>query len=487
MAKRRSTRMNGKAAASSKSATNASPSRTSPRAKPQGKSTPQVFETLHKEMEIVGYGKKNGQYKRKLPRKQKTARYQKRKLLEKEDEDDLAILADDNEKHDETNNRRRLRGSRAAYQDHVVEGSAIFPQQENKRSKKQTKRCGKHAEDMTQQPVENEKDQPELDVTNDAGESTIDEDDMKSASKKVGKKVAFRIEDGTEGDRASDVDEEAVIEDHEPDDEEGRLSDNDEDEGEEQKVENKSMETPSKGSNRRSNRKGINNSRIAKSRRMYKMRNFQSYKLAQQHGDAIGAHARGKRKEAIARLTQVARDAPSAPQVYSSLGMVYEDWLQETRRQQQEQDSSQSTLTAEPPQRAALTPDTDTGEKAVDDKLEELDPILAKQLKLAEKAYGSYHVAAILCKKDFTLWLKAADSASEIADLHVKAISKTQFSEQLRQHYRSERKRYVACFVGIVFIVDLRFTLQKNLTHSPVPCTKDGCPRQKGIIPWLTI
>jgi hypothetical protein len=34
------------------------------------------------------------------------------------------------------------------------------------------------------------------------------------------------------------------------------------------------------------------------------------------------------------------------------------------------------------------------------------------------EAYGAYHVAAILCKKDYTLWVRAADSAAEIADLH---------------------------------------------------------------------
>jgi hypothetical protein len=47
----------------------------------------------------------------------------------------------------------------------------------------------------------------------------------------------------------------------------------------------------------------------------------------------------------------------------------------------------------------------------------ELMPII----KLGEKAYGSYHVAAVLCKKDFTLWVRAGDVAWDIADLYYKA------------------------------------------------------------------
>ena len=62
------------------------------------KSTPLLYDSLdslHKEMELVGYGKKNGQNRRKLSRKQATVRTKKRKLLEKEDAEQLAILADE--------------------------------------------------------------------------------------------------------------------------------------------------------------------------------------------------------------------------------------------------------------------------------------------------------------------------------------------------------------------------------------------------------
>jgi hypothetical protein len=60
-------------------------------------------------------------------------------------------------------------------------------------------------------------------------------------------------------------------------------------------------------------------------------------------------------------------------------------------------------------------------DQALDESLP--DPMLAEQLDLAKKAYGSYHVAAILCKKDFTLWIRAADSATNIAEIHSSAMT----------------------------------------------------------------
>lgn len=39
-------------------------------------------------------------------------------------------------------------------------------------------------------------------------------------------------------------------------------------------------------------------------------------------------------------------------------------------------------------------------------------------IDLAEKTFGSYHVAALLCEFDYTLWLRAGDAAMKLADLH---------------------------------------------------------------------
>ncbi len=44
-----------------------------------------------------------------------------------------------------------------------------------------------------------------------------------------------------------------------------------------------------------------------KKRRMYRLKNFQSQRLAQRHGEALGAHARGQPKVAIEMLKQLAK------------------------------------------------------------------------------------------------------------------------------------------------------------------------------------
>jgi hypothetical protein len=77
-----------------------------------------------------------------------------------------------------------------------------------------------------------------------------------------------------------------------------------------------------------------------------RMRNFRSAKMAEQHGDALGAHARGKPALAIRKLQAVAKRAPSAPHIYSSLGMVCQDMMMQVvnhhRNQQQQQQARAS-------------------------------------------------------------------------------------------------------------------------------------------------
>jgi hypothetical protein len=69
----------------------------------------------------------------------------------------------------------------------------------------------------------------------------------------------------------------------------------------------------------------------------------------------------------------------------------------------------------------------------------ELMPII----KLGEKAYGSYHVAAVLCKKDFTLWVRAGDAAWDIADLYYKASRDPTIPNSTNKTYRSEELKWL--------------------------------------------
>ena len=151
---------------------------------------------------------------------------------------------------------------------------------------------------------------------------------------------------------------------------------------------------------------------------MYRMRNFKSARMAERHGDALGAHARGQSLAAVKKLEQVAADAPTAPQVYSSLGMVYESLLSDSRKKRM------------------LTSRQKTGEDVEQDSND-------KQLELAKKAYGSYHVAAVLCKKDFTLWVRAGDTAKEIADLYTEKMASADLQNDAREELREEKKRWL--------------------------------------------
>jgi len=220
--------------------------------------------SLHQEMEVTGYAKgKLGHRQRRVPRDVSKVRTQKRKLLEKLDDNERAILGEEDESENEVDDgkpkKKRLRGSRAAAEDSVIRGSLIF----------QTATGGEDDE------VEREEEEDDEDTDIEISEEVLD----KATTEKI-----------------------------------------DEEEGEAQS--SKQSKKPSKyRKSAKSSKSGGPSGK--KRRKMYRLRNFQSFKMAQKHGDALAAHARGQPGLAIEQLKEVAKGAPSAPQVYSSLGMVY--------------------------------------------------------------------------------------------------------------------------------------------------------------------
>ena len=146
-------------------------------------------------------------------------------------------------------------------------------------------------------------------------------------------------------------------------------------------------ETKSKRTKRRPTRK---------KHTIYRLRDFSSHRLSLRHGEALGAHVRGDSETAVQKLREVARAAPGAPQVYSSLGMVYESMLEELEKKMQE------------------------------DGDEDGDDVVAsrrkRRLELAHKTYASLHVAAVLCKRDFTLWERSGDTAMRIVEMYNKMM-----------------------------------------------------------------
>ena len=112
--------------------------------------------------------------------------------------------------------------------------------------------------------------------------------------------------------------------------------------------------------------------------------------MAQKHGEALGAHARGLNVSAVDKLKDVAVAAPVAPQVYSSLGLVYESMLREEIGRSNRQARNEE-----------LGPSKASQEKIDADRAANMK----ERIKLAKKTFGSYHVAALLCKMDYSLWV----------------------------------------------------------------------------------
>jgi hypothetical protein len=156
---------------------------------------------------------------------------------------------------------------------------------------------------------------------------------------------------------------------------------------------------PTKSHNDRANTKlsksGLIKRKTTKKRVMHRLREFASQRLAEKHGEAIGAHIRGMSETAVQKLRDVAKAALGAPQVYSSLGMVYESMLTET-----EGEDSSSTH----------------GEHGETEGSSRLD-LLQRRMELAHKAYASYHVASLLTKGDFLLWERSGDAAMTVVSI----------------------------------------------------------------------
>jgi hypothetical protein len=357
----------------------------------------QEFDTLRREMEIAVYAtNETGQLRRKMPRNQSAARTQKRKLLEQQDAAELA-----EHQAAPAASRKRLRGSRAATEDHVIQGSLIFGSQT-----------------LDEEPDDKEEPEELADV-----EAEIDNDVE---------------EEGYEEEEEADED---PGEDQEEDDDDDDVDDDDNDDDDEEEVADeesarKSAPVVDKAKDEATTSTVTRKPR-KKKHKLHRMKNFTSQKMARRHGDALGAHARGMPKVAIQKLKEIAKQVPSASQVYSSLGMVYEDMLRESHKRQSTTPGETGALKE---QDDALVDDNDapSDEDYVPDKL------LAEQLDLGRKAYGSYHVAAILCKKDYTLWVRAADSAAAIADLHSSVMVLPGIVESVRHFHKFEKERWLS-------------------------------------------
>lgn len=303
------------------------------------------FDALHAELEVANYGVgKNGRARRKISRLESKVRTIKRKSLEIEDAKVAAVRS---------SQTKRMRGSKAALEDEVINGSLIFETSATKSNK-----------------------ESEEDYESEYIPSESDEDDENS-------------DDDQDNGRYNLYAEELNIDIEDDDDQDDDNADETIEEQEQHSLSEVSQNA--KSSKQKTIVDKFSGNKIAKT--MYKLKNFKSYKLAQRHGEALGAHARGLNALAVDKLKEVAAAAPVAPQIYSSLGLVYESMLREEMQKAKGKENLVTGIECTNDKNQSIASNVDTLES------------VCERIKLAKKTFGSYHVAALLCKMDFSLWV----------------------------------------------------------------------------------
>jgi hypothetical protein len=377
---------------------------------------------LHAEMEIADYGinEHTGRSKRKVSRKKQKERTIKRKSLEKEDMKDSAV-------HRDKTTNKRLRGSKAALEDEVIKGSLIFGENDFHTDDDESDAAGSKIRALTRN-IDKDEDYEGSEDDEEEGRYELYHDELKELH----------------------PDEYSSEEDDDNDD----IDDIDEDEADAQQNQTKNKRRTATNYSLPSDPTQIERIEAAKkqfpqkkiARTMYRLRNFKSHRMAEKHGDALGRHARGLNRSAVAKLKEVASAAPIAPQIYSSLGLVYESMLSD------ELNKVDATLNDARMSEQAQT----NGNEVVGSNLFNDEMDINACIELAKKTFGSYHVAALLCKMDYTLWLRAGDAAMKVAELHGRCLflrptldekdtGDEEFStmEEYLQHHRVEKHKWL--------------------------------------------
>ena len=242
------------------------------------------FDALHQEMELAEYATGvSGHKVKRVPKKQAPERTAKRKALQQADRMEMAIEADDDyeEEAADGKRRKRLRGSKAIFDDDVLNSMPLANTAKrtgaiNENNNKKVNEGGVDGEDKGLAEVEEENNRHELlqDVAAlgiDLGPDEVDKIDFEG------------------GDAEDDGSEYNESEDDIQDEKRAKAS------VARIKVSKTGLIKPNK-------------------RVMHRMKDFTSQRMAQMHGEAIGAHTRGMSETAVQKLREVAKLAPGAPQ-----------------------------------------------------------------------------------------------------------------------------------------------------------------------------
>ena len=373
----------------------------------------EVFDALHAEMDYAEYARgPSGQRVKRVPRNQAPARTTKRKALLEADMLEMAIEVDDDNDDDDDDpttsdgktkgGRKRLRGARVAFDSTVLKSMPALP---NNGYRKEGANGGRKG-------VESKED-------GDNGGADIELDDRYELLQGV---AALGIDLGLDDDEklgngfdGEGVEDDLSIEDDDfipssEDDESG--NENDENDVTEEKTrldDRVDISVSIKSTNDVTTKKKIKNKKIKPKRVMHRLKDFTSRRLADKHGEAIGAHIMGMSETAVQKLREVAKTAPGAPQVYSSLGMVFDSMLTEAEGR------------------------SDSTEPGGD--------VIQCRMELAQKVYASYHVASLLTKRDFVLWERSGDAAIKVAQIYSELISNQLRNTNVRgDKWRSQQR-----------------------------------------------
>jgi hypothetical protein len=378
------------------------------------------WDVLEQEYALASHARSSsGHLKKTVPRNQRTARTKKRKQLEEADEQAVTARLESGR-----STQKRLRGSQRAFDRQVIEDSHIFPRIARK------------------QPTNLDQADSDSALVDDGDNDDDDDDSDYEEYKTDGQDGDGDVEEN-EGDAMDDDDDDSALEEDLVDDDNAYLDDDIVDDGGNGR---RAKAKKSDGSERKIKSKRRRAApKNTKRHQLVRLRNFQSQRLARRHGDALAAHASGQPLEAIQLLKEVAKKAPSAPQVYSSLGMVYQDMLNECRAQR----FGKASASVNTPERrtqlvspGSVHQNVDSTDTITDKEKSVPDPALAEQLGLAKKAYGSYHVAAILYKKDFALWVRAADAGADVVDILKEVALLPYLAPKVVSYHREEWKRW---------------------------------------------
>ena len=144
-------------------------------------------------------------------------------------------------------------------------------------------------------------------------------------------------------------------------------------------------------------------------------------------------------RTAVQKLRKLAGVAPVAPQVYSSLGLVYENMLGEEEGRKGGRRSWRliDGIDGGGGDGNGVGDDDDDDGGGGDDNNTK-DRTASKRAKhstdserikyrlyLANKYYASYHIADVLCKQDYNLWIRAGDAALFIPSIHQTSLTLT--------------------------------------------------------------